>query len=278
MSVEGVSIAVIGRLKNKSWDTIHSWLEAARKACARFNAKNLHGYEIKEPQADELKTFVGAKKRDTWVISLIESSTRLWPSIVVGRRSVKNIRLLFRQACQNAWSDGRILITTDGFHPYEWVLTRMFGAACFYGQVIKTWKKNRVTKVEQEVVIGEPWQIKAALERSEDSDKLNTAFIERLHLTVRRGCSYLQRKTNGQARSRECLKGQLSMQQCHYNFMRRHMSLTFGKELWTPSMVAGIAKNRLTFRRVFEAQPRLRFLVVIRIWRLYDCSEVRMAA
>lgn len=278
MSVEGMNIAAIARVKEVTWNTIWIWLEKARNACLRFNAEYLRGYELREPQADELKTFIGSKKKDSWVLSLIETSSRLWLSYGVGRRSYKNIRKLFGKAFHRGWSEGRVLITTDGFHPYEWVMTRMFGCACFYGQVIKTWKKNRVTKVEQKIIIGEEWQIQMALKLSEDSEKLNTAFIERLNLTVRRGCSYLQRKTNGPARIPESLSAQLGMQQCYYNFMRPHMSLKFGPELWTPAMVAGIAKRKLSFRQVFESQPRLNSFVAIVFLAEYDHRWDRLAA
>jgi len=149
-------------------------------------------------------------------------------------------------------SDGRVLITTDGFRPYEWVLKRLFGPTCFYGQVIKTWKKNRITKVDREIVIGEPWQMQHALECSEDSEKLNTSFIERLNLTIRRNTAYLHRQTPAHARSAQALAAQLDLQSCYYNFMRPHLALKFGNQIWTPAMMAGITKRKLTWRDVLS--------------------------
>jgi len=141
-----------------------------------------------------------------------------------------------------------VLITTDGFRPYEWVLKRLFGPTCFYGQVIKTWKKNRITKVDREIVIGEPCQVQHALECSEDSEKLNTSFIERLNLSIRRNISYLHRQTPAHARRQETLAAQLDLQRCYYNFMRPYLALTFGNQIWTPDMMAGITKRKLTWR------------------------------
>ena len=51
--------------------------------------------------------------------------------------------------------------------------------------------------------IGTSNQLKYALFHSEDSSTLNTSFIERLNLTIRRGCAYLNRKTPGHARASE---------------------------------------------------------------------------
>ena len=36
------------------------------------------------------------------------------------------------------------LITTDGFQYYLPVIARLFGPGCIYGQVMKTWRNNRV--------------------------------------------------------------------------------------------------------------------------------------
>ena len=120
-----------------------------------------------------------------------------------------------------------------------------------YGQVMKTWSKDRITKVERKLVIGSKWRLEDALFESEDSHKLNTSFIERINLTVRQGSSYLCRRTACHSRSEDLLKDHLEIRRCHYNFMRTHSSLKFGKVTRTPAMQAGLAKKRLSFREVF---------------------------
>jgi len=84
MSAEGVNISVIARILSRSWNTINRWLERARAACCCFQDKHLLGYELREPQADEIKAFVGLRKNKTWIMAIIEVSTRLWPSSCVG--------------------------------------------------------------------------------------------------------------------------------------------------------------------------------------------------
>ena len=254
MSVKGVSIAVSADILNRPWKTIQRWLDRAQEMCKRFQGCHLHGYEIHELQADELVTFVGKRKSKTWIMAIIEVCSRLWPATRIGRRSYRNIRSLFGEALYRGFFNDRVFITTDGFKPYAWVLKRVFGSACIYGQVIKKWKKNRVTCVEREIIIGEPWQLEEALECSQDSEKLNTSFIERLNLTIRQGTSYLQRKTSAHARCPQALLAQLEFQRCYYNFMRPHMSLKFGNELYTPAMVAGIAKRKITWREILEGR------------------------
>ena len=47
----------------------------------------------------------------------------------------------------------------------------------------------------------------------------------------------------------------LELLRCHYNFVRPHGALKFGREVRTPAMQAGLATRRLTFREIFMGQP-----------------------
>ena len=97
------------------------------------------------------------------------------------------------------------------------------------------------------------FRLQQALQDSEDSEKLNTSFVERLNLTIRQGSAYLGRRTTCHARWKERLEDHLELLRCHYNFARRHRGLKFGSEMRTPAMQAGLAKRRLSFRDIFSA-------------------------
>jgi len=169
----------------------------------------------------------------------------------VGRRSYGNIKRLFQDTvCRGVFSD-LPLITTDGFRYYQAVIGRIFGQACVYGQVIKSWRKNRVTKVERKLVFGSRQQFEGALYKSEDSCSLNTAFIERLNLTIRQGSAYLGRKTPCHARNGEYLDDHLELLRSYYNFVRFHRALKFGQEKRTPAMQAGLVSKQFSFRDIF---------------------------
>ncbi len=62
------------------------------------------------------------------------------------------------------------------------------GHACVYGQVIKTRRNHRVVRVERRLKLGTARRLKRALLESEDSETLNTSFVERLNLTIRTAC------------------------------------------------------------------------------------------
>ena len=143
------------------------------------------------------------------------------------------------------------LIVTDGFDFYEKVVRQVFGAAALYAQVLKTRRNDRVVKVERRELLGAAWRFEEALKNSEDSSTINTSFIERLNLTIRQSLAYLSRRTLSHARSKEKLEGHLELVRGHYNFVRPHRALRFGRETRTPAMQAGLARRRLTLREVF---------------------------
>src|SRR5262249_44383010 len=110
---------------------------------------------------------------------------------------------------------------------------------------------GRIVKVERRAVVGTESRFEERLQRSEDSSTLNTSFIERLNLTIRHGSAYLCRRTICHARWKERLEGHLELLRCHYNFVRPHRALKFGKDMRTPAMQAGITRKPLTLRQIF---------------------------
>jgi hypothetical protein len=105
--------------------------------------------------------------------------------------------------------------------------------------------------VERRAIIGTTRRLEKALDESEDSARANTAYIERLNLTIRQSVAYLRRRSPTHARCERRLHRQLELARCHYNFIRRHTGLRFGRELRTPAMVAGLRDRVCSFRDVF---------------------------
>src|ERR1700737_3843007 len=98
------------------------------------------------------------------------------------------------------------LIATDGFEYYFGAILRLVGPACIYGQVIKSRRNNRVIRVERRLKIGTASRLNEALLESEDSETLNTSFIERLNLTIRQGSAYIRRRSTSHARCEDQLR------------------------------------------------------------------------
>jgi len=251
MSVDGVRKSAIARIKRIAWNTAARWLELAAAFARRFNNRMLHRVELQELQADEIRSFLLHKQMEVWIHTVIEVWSRLWLSVVVGRRTARNIRRSLQESLERGRVKQRFLLTTDGLELYERAVSRVFGFLCIYAQVIKDFRNNRVCRVETRLVRGTRAQLDEALFQSEDSSTVNTSFVERLNLTIRQGCSYLSRRGAGHARYAEHLDDHMALLQCHYNFIRPHRSLKFGKERRTPAWQAGLVSRQLSFREIF---------------------------
>ena len=263
MSVEGVSKSAIARTKGISWNTAARWLERAAVAAGQFNDRMTRGYELREIQADEIKTFLINKDSTTWILTTIEVWSRLWPSTIVGARSHRNVRRVMADTSRRGRFEDFPLITTDGYYYYTLAIGRLFDRACVYGQVIKTRRNDRVVRVDRRLVIGSPRTLEEALQRSEDSETLNTSFIERMNLTLRQGSAYLCRRSACHARSNDTLRNHLELLRCFYNFVRPHRGLRFGSEVRTPAMQAGLVRRRLSFREVFTSVAGMLLCILI---------------
>ena len=251
LRVEGLDKSAIARVKRVAWNTVHRWLERAAVWCRRFNDRKMRRLSITELQADEIQTIVGGKQQPIWIFVALDVWSRLWPATVIGKRSYRNTLDLFRTLSRRMNPEVIPLVTTDGFQFYKKVIGRILGPACVYGQVIKTRRNDRVIRVERKVMIGAE-RLNRALKDSEDSETLNTSFVERLNLTLRQGSAYLGRRTLAQARWKQCLDDHMELLRCHYNFVRPHRALKFGREVRTPAMQAGLTKSPLTWRKIFS--------------------------
>jgi transposase InsO family protein len=115
--------------------------------------------------------------------------------------------------------------------------------------------------VEHHVLWGELEHLTTGLKALGLSGKFNTAFIERLNLTIRQGVALLLRRTWGMAQFTSELLLHVQWWRGYYHFARYHESLriTFTQPIQrkgkqtprrfrsrTPAMAAGLASHRWT--------------------------------
>ena len=122
-------------------------------------------------------------------------------------------------------------------------------------QIDNRYAKNRIVRTRSHLVFGAEWKHEAAVARSEDSKRPNTAYIERLNLFLRFACSYLRRRTPAPMRKPQKLTDSIAILRCFYNFVRPHSSLRFGKVTRTPAMQAEIFSRPLSWREIFRWVP-----------------------
>jgi transposase InsO family protein len=138
-------------------------------------------------------------------------------------------------------------------------------AGLIYGQVKKSYRRRKLERVTHVMRLGKEAALKASLQGMGFSGRLNTAFIERLNLTVRHGVAALARRTWATAQQSPQLLVHLEWWRAYYHFVRPHASLRVtlvqprergGNRLaqryrqQTPAMAVGGTTHRWTAREV----------------------------
>jgi IS1 family transposase len=150
-----------------------------------------------------------------------------------------------------------LVLSRRGRNVRQWQVA----AGLIYGQVKKSYRRRRLIRVSQVMRLGTEAALKATLQGLSLSGRLNTAFIERVNLTVRHGISALARRTWATAQQTPHLLAHLEWWRAYYHFVRPHHSLRValvqprergGKLLAqryrqrTPAMAAGRTHRRWT--------------------------------
>jgi hypothetical protein len=138
-------------------------------------------------------------------------------------------------------------------------------AGLIYGQVKKCYRRRRLTRVTPVMRLGTEVDLKRALLGLGFSGRLNTAYIERVNLTVRHGIAALARRTWATSQQASQLLVHLEWWRAYNHFVRPHASLRValmqprergGKRLALryrqrkPAMAAGRTIRRWTAREV----------------------------
>jgi hypothetical protein len=132
-----------------------------------------------------------------------------------------------------------------------------------YAQVIKTVRRRRLVHVTHRVVFGTLDRVNAVLAAC--GWQINTAFVERLNLTIRQHVAAVGRRVSTLCKGEDGVRHQLALYSVYYNFCLPHASLrqalpqsvpTKGtgsaKQWWpcTPAMAAGLTDRVWTLREV----------------------------
>ena len=184
------------------------------------------------------------------------------------------------------------LFLTDGFKEYTTALLTHYGQwvqparrraqgptpkprwmplpTLLYAQVVKTVRRRRLVRVRHRVVFGTREAVKQVL--STCGWHINTAFIERVNLTIRQHVAAVGRRVNTLCKGEDGVRQQLALYQSYYNFCLPHASLrqplplpmatngTGSTKQWrpqTPAMAAGLTDRVWTLRELllFRVPP-----------------------
>jgi hypothetical protein len=94
-----------------------------------------------------------------------------------------------------------------------------------YGQVKKSDRRRKLVRVTHVMRLGTGAALEDALQGMGFSGRLNTAFIERVNLTVRHGVAALARRSWATAKPAPQLLAHLEWWRASYHFVRPHAAL-----------------------------------------------------
>src|SRR4029434_4349686 len=217
---EGLGIRAVARVFEVDPNTVLAWLVNAADHAAAFSQYFLHDVRVTQVQLDELFALLSAVKDGEvseaeaiqrvsrsphWVWVAIDPVSKLLLSIDVGERTLVMAQGVVHQVVQVLAPDCRPLFLTDGLKEYATALLTHFGywvqpprrqatgaapkprwmplPTLLYAQVVKTVRRRRLVRVRHRVVFGTLEAVQQVL--AVCGWQINTAFIERVNLSIR---------------------------------------------------------------------------------------------
>src|SRR5438132_1212704 len=304
---EGLGIRGTARVFEVDPNTVLQWLVEATDQLRAFSQHFLHDVRVQQVQLDELFALLSAVKDGTvseaeaierlersphWVWVAMDPESKLLLAIDVGDRTLAMAQRVVHQVVQVLASGCVPLFLTDGLKEYATALLTHFGhwvqpprrqatgptpkprwmplPALLYAQVVKTVRRRRLVRVSHRVVFGTLEAVQQVL--AVCGWQINTAFIERVNLSMRQHVAAVGRRVNTLCKGEDGLRQQLALYHVYHNFCLPHAGVrqalplpestngTGSAKKWrpcTPAMAAGLTDHVWTLREVllFRVPP-----------------------
>lgn len=208
---EGVDISVMVRYTGYSESTIARWLTKAGEHSTHLHNLLFRGLVIPLVQMDELYAKVRGFTQGRWLWIVMDPVSKVLPSIHVGGRTADDGQALVHDFAQRLDADCVPAVTTDGFRPYFSSLTAHFGNwirpararkdhwhvddRLLHGQLVKRHQRRKRVYTITRMRWGKRAELYQVLEAQGFTKTIQTAFIERINLTIRQGVSLLTPRT-----------------------------------------------------------------------------------
>jgi IS1 family transposase len=227
----------------------------------------------------EAKAIKRLSRSPHWVWTAMDPVSKLIVAWDVGPRTLAMAQRLVHQVRQVLAPACVPLFLTDGFREYVTALVGHYGQwiqperrqdkgpqpkarwmprpQLLYAQVVKSYRRRRITGVKHRIVFGSRETIEAILAKR--GWKINTSFVERLNLDFRQHVAAIGRRVNTLCKHEAGLCQQLAMFQAYHNFCLPHASLrlplpeTDAIRRWqprTPAMAAGLTERVWSMRDI----------------------------
>jgi IS1 family transposase/transposase-like protein len=261
LAMKGMSIADISEVLGHSPSTITRWLERDGQHSEKLHEHHFKGLTIVHVQVDELVTRVRRWAKRAWVWTAEDAQSKAWLAWHVGGRAQADAHRLLHRVKQILVSECVPVVTSDGLRQDFYALTAHFGQwveeegkrkpvwqvhpSLLYGQFRKLKVGRKLKQVTTTMLWGERSERRAVLQAIGLSGGIQTAYVERLNLTLRHTVAALRRRTWAIAHSVRTLRWQIALGAAYYNFCRPHhmLRLEVGARRCrkrTPAMALGV--------------------------------------
>ena len=276
---EGLDVAAAARVFGHGEGTIARWLARAGRQAEYLHHRLFRHLRLPHLQLDELRTRLRSRQAVLWLWLALDPLTKIVPVAHLGPRTQASAHALVHALHERLAPDCVPVVTSDGLRLYFYALTAHFGRwladgrhrvwqvseALVYGQVRKVYRRRRLVRVAHRIVAGTGKQLRVALRALGLSGRLNTAFVERVNLTLRQGVPALGRRTWSTAQTAAGLRAQVAWWRGYYHFVRPHHALRLALpvphgrggrreprryRLRTPAMAAGLTRRRWSAREL----------------------------
>jgi transposase-like protein/IS1 family transposase len=236
---EGLSVSGAVHTFEHTEATITRWLHRAGAHAERMHGRFFRNLHLLQVQLDELRTTLRHKGHEMWVA--LDGQSKVIAAVQFGPRTQVLAHALIHALVQVLAPGWVRVFTSDGLDLYGYALTAHFGrwvqaagqkkrewqvnAQLLYGQLKKSYRRRKLVQVERRMRWGSWEAFHAKLKEQGLSHVLDTAFVERVNLTIRRGIAALQRGSWSTTQTQPHLEVHFQWWLGYYRYSRPHGSL-----------------------------------------------------
>lgn len=265
---EGLDQAVLMRYTGRAETTIARWLARAGGHAQGWHLRYLRQLTPVVIQLDELHPRVRSMAKARWVWLAIDPLSKLIPALHLGGRTNADAFTLLHQLKVCLRPNWMPLFLSDGLRGYFYAISAHFGhwfrpprartdhwrvedgllssAECAVS-LVKRRRRRKLGYTITRMICGKRKHLRVRLKSVGLSGLIQTAFIERVNLTLRRSVAPLMRKTWSLVQSEPALLMHLEWWRLYYHFATVHTSLKVPiaglagcYRAQTPAMAAGL--------------------------------------
>jgi IS1 family transposase len=241
LAMKGMSVADISEVLGHSEETVTRWLERSGRHSERLHETRFKNLVVTHIQLDELVSKVRRARHRVWVWTAEDALSKAWLAWHVGQRTQADAHRVVHQVVQRLAKGCVPVFSSDGLRQYFYALTAHFGQwaqaegkrppvwqvlpELVYGQLRKIRSGYHLKYVHTKMLCGTRSQLTERLQRVGLSGQIQTAFIERLNLTLRHLVAALRRRTWALAYTGRGLHWRVALAAGYYNFCRPHHAL-----------------------------------------------------